>query len=646
MKCNKHVLHLLIILSISSFISAKENSVRYIPEKPQPGEKVTVIFDASGTALAGAKNIEMVVSLYSRKTEDKSHFEDTYSVIMKKNENSWQANVQTSPITEIVAVKFMHENINENNNGAGYFIRTFDRNGIETPGSILGYAAAINFWATVSNFADRNTANALAIFQKNFLERPELKAKYLVDYIGLLYMEIPKDEREILIGTELKEIEKFGELTDEDYFHISRYYGLIKMNDKLAEVDKTAIKKFPKGETAAYKYSKEVEAEKDLEKQKKLALQFEKEFPGNYQQVYIPPFAIVFRNMILAKKMDMAAEWIKYIEENYKSKNEKMYGWYIWAFINAKCESDFAFEIASRADKYFTDQFNSRDIKDKPKSSTEKNWLLSKKETRSRSAARYAQFLHMFNKKEEALKKYEQAFSLQPFNKFDEKDQINYINLLMEFEKHESAGPCIEEMVKLGIHVGEMETALKRIYLTKDKTEVGFDAYFKELYEPYRLERAEKIKKKIITEQAPQFTLTNLDGKNVALSDFKGKVVIVDFWATWCGPCLASFPSMQKIVNKFKDSQNVVFLFINTWQKEANEDKKKNAENFIKKNMYTFNVLLDIEDKVVADFKVKGIPTKYIIDGSGNIRFNVVGFEGSDDTAVEELSTMIELASK
>jgi thiol-disulfide isomerase/thioredoxin len=134
----------------------------------------------------------------------------------------------------------------------------------------------------------------------------------------------------------------------------------------------------------------------------------------------------------------------------------------------------------------------------------------------------------------------------------------------------------------------------------------------------------------------------DLDGKNVNISDLKNKVVVVDFWATWCGPCKASFPAMQKMVDKFKDNPEVKFIFVDTW--ERGENKRKDAADFLATHKYTFHVLQDVEDKVVSQFNVNGIPTKFVIDKNGTIRFKAVGFDGSDDKLISELSAMIELA--
>lgn len=114
------------------------------------------------------------------------------------------------------------------------------------------------------------------------------------------------------------------------------------------------------------------------------------------------------------------------------------------------------------------------------------------------------------------------------------------------------------------------------------------------------------------------FMLTNLEGKNIKLSDYKGKVVVLDFWATWCGPCRASFPHMQELVNEYKN-KDVVFFFIATWQNGKPGEVKAEVSKFINDNKYTFNVLFDYNNDILAKYKIQGIPTKIVIDKSGEI---------------------------
>jgi peroxiredoxin len=118
---------------------------------------------------------------------------------------------------------------------------------------------------------------------------------------------------------------------------------------------------------------------------------------------------------------------------------------------------------------------------------------------------------------------------------------------------------------------------------------------------------------------APNFTLPNLDGNNVSLTDYRGKVVLLNIWATWCAPCVAEMPSMQKLYQELKDEGFLILAV------SLDESGVEAVKPFVKMHKLDFPVLLDTKGEIKSLYQITGIPESFVIDKSGTIVERIVG---------------------
>jgi len=137
---------------------------------------------------------------------------------------------------------------------------------------------------------------------------------------------------------------------------------------------------------------------------------------------------------------------------------------------------------------------------------------------------------------------------------------------------------------------------------------------------------------------APAFTLESLDGKTVTLADFRGKVVFLDFWASWCPPCKKEMPEIAKLAKKFSPSGLAVVAI-------SVDKKKEHAKAFISTvpgSSGAITVLHDQDSSVVAAYMAQAMPTSFIIDNEGVVRFVHFGYREEDPAKwVEEIESLL-----
>lgn len=131
---------------------------------------------------------------------------------------------------------------------------------------------------------------------------------------------------------------------------------------------------------------------------------------------------------------------------------------------------------------------------------------------------------------------------------------------------------------------------------------------------------------------APGFTLPDMDGEMHSLNDFRGKVVMLNFWATWCPPCRREMPSMQRLYEKYRE-RGLAVVAVNQF-----EDPDLVFEFTGRLSLEpTFPILFDRESRVSEQYGVKGLPTTYLLDKTGKIQFRAIGGREFDHPEVEAL---------
>ena len=145
--------------------------------------------------------------------------------------------------------------------------------------------------------------------------------------------------------------------------------------------------------------------------------------------------------------------------------------------------------------------------------------------------------------------------------------------------------------------------------------------------------------------QAFDFTAMDKDGKTVKLSNFKGKKVYINMWASWCGPCMREIPELEKVYQKYKNNKDFVFLSITSpndaeFKNQSPQDKSKDV--ILKKAKElgaTYPVLFDVNDRFIINYAIRSFPTHILINSDGTFETRIAG-SVNEETLTKELEKL------
>lgn len=518
----------------------------------------------------------------------------------------------------------------DNNKEAGYTTYLHDAKGKQFATAKVKQAVLLSGFAAYFHKVKVPPAALLAMYEAGYKEYPALKDdNFYSGYLALLYQEKKEEVKPQLIGYAKQMLATTGD--EGKWLKANQVYAILKMTEDQQKTKDKILAAYPQGKLAMQDFWSKFNKEQNKTEASILAAmnQYQQRFKDSSAKTrdnfYLQLVGLFSKN----KDWDNVLKYGALVNDKlWLASSYNNTAWGLsgeglegeakdlgFAKIISKLSLDYVAKIIELAGKGNSDN------------------LINQYGTYSDT---YALILYK-------LKNFDSAFYYQhtifKAGHHMGTDGLERYAVFAEKAKGASfAKDFIEPQLLSGVNSPVMVKQLEAIYQQLKLPENEFLRVKEKVTAVAKQKLAEKIVARFGSTKGAELNLKDLQGNMVSLASLKGKIVVLDFWATWCGPCKASFPHMQELVNKYKSDPDVVFLFIDTWERMEPKIMLENAAKFIKDNNYSFQVLLDDKDKVVSDYKVEGIPAKFILDKKGDIVF--MGEGGSD------LSLMIEAAKE
>lgn len=653
----------LLFVQAVSYAQPRFDSRVFKPAKPRTSEPVQVLYDAKDKDLEFSDAINADCFLF----EDFSWRQ--ISLPMQKNAAGlWTVVLPIKSTTAFIAVKFYqgefdHPEVIDNNQDRGYAVALSDAKGKAVPGAFLGEAA----------FQQPNIAaggiftyygNQPAVMPAEYLKSLADKEFALSGKQYLRYFQSFMNLQKLALGDAFNAYAKKlimnqlaqKDLTD-DVLGQLYSFGSSGLQDKeLTQLIEQRVKAdYPKGATARFiAYRNTMVGNTTNEEMIDIFENFLKDFP--LQQWRQSPndqgfiYYAVYRGLGLAyfdtKQLDKFAKL--YDDIDFRTGNELMRWNIMRAYMFKTVGKDSLYQvseavfpklIARRNDNSYQVDFENQAQAD---SNVVKNLN-----------DRLFTHISLLND----LKKYTEArkyFTLLSEDGKYNNAELNEINLnvLECLGDDKQILPLLEMSARYNAMTPRMFDKLKSIYLKgHPNDESGYQTYLAGLKsDEEKAAMQAYVDHNWVNHPMPDFRLETAEGLFITPEDWKDKIVVVDFWATWCRPCIMAFPGMQLLVDKYAQDKEVAIYMVGTMQTGNYKDK---SVNYVRGEGFRFNLLHDsvnpktneqdlLFKQLVPLFGDSSIPRKIIVK-NGRVRYCSGGYSGSPSKLMDELSLAIEI---
>lgn len=621
------------LILCTAFVCLRAQNLSFFPEYPTKDDTIFISYDIENTPFADGTPFTAEAFLF---TTPDDHQSQKINFVFK--DGVFRAKVTPLDSTAILFLSFKNKEkgLIDNNNGEGYKIIIYSKDQEKKPLRGAYNILAFQFLNPLPALRlKRNPEKVLAYLEKELMLYPELKLNTEFIQVYLFASTRVKDKNSKEVLEEIAERLTSEKRDDEKLAWAYIIYEQIGMPKKANRLKKKIYRKFPNGflvknELNDSFYANRSDTREQEEIYAKLVRKIDPSSEEDRQKIKLMAVSLI-------QTFSQTKQWEKF-DKYYESLGEvgpreaPSLNNIAWSIAGGSIEGPTSAAALERAEKLSKATIEAvKKDKDLRKGTPNPSQF-----NLSMYADTYALICYKLERFEEAIA--HQEIALKVFKTLD-----HYKRYLVYAEKVKTAAEIediLSNMIMQGIETQEILEKHEALFIANNDIQTAHKKYLEALQMEALKELEQDVLEKLIDKPAPDFVLTNLDGEQVKLSDFEGKVVVLDFWATWCGPCISSFPAMQKAQEKYQ----AVFLFINTF--ESGDNKKEAVAQFIDKSNYGFEVLMDLDNDIANSFNVRGIPAKFIIGTDGKIKFESSGFNGDTQKTIKELGMMIKLAEE